>query len=408
MQRQPSIVSLDTELIAEAVEAARRVLEKNISARGLVASIDVYPEVWARDMVITFLGAAISKEPHILEAFRTSLELLASRQDRFGQIPFFVRLADDHTSYRSADSNPWFVIGACYYARLSGDAGWLQSQAPAILKALDWCESRDFAQTGLMESGECDDWADLLSNRGNVLFPNVLCAAACRLAARDLRASHPAEAAALQTRAETMAAAIQRVFRVAPLDSYEDQTHHRTRTLMSLTLRQCPYFLPWVGVFDFGERFDTTANLLAVITGAADPAQAEQILDFIRQTGLASPMPVRVLYPPIQPGDRDWRDYYKVWLNNMPDCYHNGGAWPWVGGLYVAALVHTGQLREAAEQLAQLARAIRAGKEKWECNEWLHGRTGEPMGSKYQAWSAGMFLYAKHAFDTGEIPGFVL
>jgi hypothetical protein len=26
------------------------------------------------------------------------------------------------------------------------------------------------------------------------------------------------------------------------------------------------------------------------------------------------------------------------------------------------------------------------------------------MGVKYQAWSAGMFLYARHAVETGEVP----
>ena len=27
-------------------------------------------------------------------------------------------------------------------------------------------------------------------------------------------------------------------------------------------------------------------------------------------------------------------------------------------------------------------------------NEWLHGKTGKPMGEPYQAWSAGTYLYA--------------
>jgi len=37
---------------------------------------------------------------------------------------------------------------------------------------------------------------------------------------------------------------------------------------------------------------------------------------------------------------------------------------------------------------------IRDLKEGYEFNEWLDGRTGEPKGEPYQAWSAGMFVYA--------------
>jgi glycogen debranching enzyme len=107
----------------------------------------------------------------------------------------------------------------------------------------------------------------------------------------------------------------------------------------------------------------------------------------------------------ISSGERDWRDYYKTWNNNMPHQYHNGGIWPWVGGLYVATLVYADRKKQAQTELAMLAAALQEGKEEWECNEYLHGLTGKAMGMKYQAWSAGMFLYAEHAVETGNLPG---
>ena len=46
---------------------------------------------------------------------------------------------------------------------------------------------------------------------------------------------------------------------------------------------------------------------------------------------------MRAIYPPVEPGDPDWRDYYGTL--NLPNHYHNGGIWPFLGGFYVAALV---------------------------------------------------------------------
>jgi glycogen debranching enzyme len=393
-------------LIESAAVAALGIIEKNVSSKGLAASIDNYPQVWTRDTVITFLGGAISRQEHLLNAFRVSLEILATRQDRFGQIPYLVRIKDEATAFRSADSNPWFVIGAVFYARQSGDQAWLKAQAPALVRALDWCESRDFKKNGLMESGECDDWADCLSNRGNVLFPNVLYRRALQLASEELFPLLPEEAARFAERAKYVEQAIQSTFWIQPHGTFEDATHVKVRTHMSVSLRRRPFFLPWVNLFEYGERFDTTGNLMAILTGVATPAQSDAILDYIHQAGLDRPFPVRVLYPSIREGESDWRNYYKVFGLNLPDQYHNGGIWPWVGGLYVAALAKCGRPDVARENLGTLAEALRTGKEKWECNEWLHGLSGVPMGAKFQAWSAGMFLYAKHAVETGEIPGF--
>ena len=64
----------------------------------------------------------------------------------------------------------------------------------------------------------------------------------------------------------------------------------------------------------------------------------------------------------ISSGERDWRDYYKTWNNNMPHQYHNGGIWPWVGGLYVATLVYADRKKQAQTELAMLAAALQAKK----------------------------------------------
>jgi glycogen debranching enzyme len=102
----------------------------------------------------------------------------------------------------------------------------------------------------------------------------------------------------------------------------------------------------------------------------------------------------------LHPGDKDWRDYFRVRNLNQPHHYHNGGAWPFMGGLYVAALVQAGRLDEARGQLAQLAEMNRQGvRHEWEFNEWFHGRSGRPMGYAGQSWSAAMCLYAQDAVE---------
>ncbi len=116
------------------------------------------------------------------------------------------------------------------------------------------------------------------------------------------------------------------------------------------------------------------------------------------------PFPLRALYPPIQPGEKDWRDYYRVRNLNLPHHYHNGGAWPFIGGFYVAALVQAGRCGEARREFDKLTAMVRVGKkQEWEFNEWFHGSSGRPMGYARQSWSAAMYLFASDAVENERV-----
>jgi len=52
-----------SDLLDHAVESCRAIVRKNVSRSGLAASVDNYPQIWARDTVITFFGATVSHEP---------------------------------------------------------------------------------------------------------------------------------------------------------------------------------------------------------------------------------------------------------------------------------------------------------------------------------------------------------
>ena len=141
------------------------------------------------------------------------------------------------------------------------------------------------------------------------------------------------------------------------------------------TISSRPYYLPYVAFREYGDYFDSLGNLLAILLGVADADRQRQILRYLRQVGADQPFPVRAIHPPIFP----WRQRLaRVLSQPQPEPayqYHNGGIWPFVGGFYVATLVHTGRLEEARRQLHQLARANQQGlEEEWEFNEWLHGR----------------------------------
>jgi glycogen debranching enzyme len=152
-----------------------------------------------------------------------------------------------------------------------------------------------------------------------------------------------------------------------------------------------PSYLPYVALRDCADRFDALGNLLALLFKVAGRTKAEKIRDYVRGCGLNQPFLVRALYPPVRPGEKDWREYCRVRNLNQSHNYHNGGAWLFIGGFYVAALARAGRLEEACRQLAKLAEMNRLDTHgEWGFN-WLSGR---PIGYDCQSWSAAPYLFA--------------
>ena len=77
-------------LVELARTEAEKIIEKNKSDMGIFASVEGYREVWARDSVIAFLGAAFGKEEGVMKSFFNTLETLRKYQNRFGQIPNYI------------------------------------------------------------------------------------------------------------------------------------------------------------------------------------------------------------------------------------------------------------------------------------------------------------------------------
>jgi glycogen debranching enzyme len=403
-----------TELTELALQKAQEVLARECSPLGLMASPEGYRQVWARDSVITSLGAILT--PGHEECLGRSLQTLASQQSKLGAIPNNVSVATgrlDHTNAGSVDSNLWYILGHYVNYKERGDVPFLRGHWRSLEQALLWLRYQDSNGCGLLEVHEAADWADLLANRFNILYDNVLWYAALRAMAAMADALGE-EGGGYAAMASDVRHKLRIVLWVGPENSEEWGPSCPGHAEWKCTLSQVdpvlikrPFFLPYMAFRDYGDYCDVFGNLLAILFGVANPAQEHRILDYLYQIGIAEPYPVRVLHPVIHPGSKDWREYYRNNNLNLPDQYHNGGIWPFVGGFYVAVLVKAGHLEEARKHLEKLAEINRLGtSQEWEFNEWCHGRTGRPMGYPHQAWSAGMFIYAYHCVVHGSLPIF--
>jgi len=170
-----------SELTDLALQKAQEVLAQECSPIGLMASPEGYPHVWARDSVITSLGASLLPEHQ--GCLRRSLETLSGQQGELGNIPNNVSVATgrlDHTNAGSVDSNLWYIVGHYVNYRMTGDLTFLRQSWPSLERALLWLRYQDSNGCGLLEVHEAADWADLLANRFNILYDNVLWYAALR------------------------------------------------------------------------------------------------------------------------------------------------------------------------------------------------------------------------------------
>jgi len=356
-------------------------------------------QVWARDSMITLLGARFAADPQIDAALHASLRLLKEHQAPAGAIPNNVDGETRRANFHAyADAGLWWIIGSSLLA----------PDPETVRRILLWYECQDVDQSGLLSMQEASDWQDLFCTRGKGLYLNCLYVLALRAAVK----ADPAEAARYLERTEAAAAKLNAYFwyrgdgemlrHVSHTFSTESTAEYdslgRKRWLpVKRHLVGEQYYLPYLAFRAVGEWFDSLGNLLAILAGVADEEQTNRILAFIARHDRTH-SPLFALTPAVEPGDPDWRDYYGTL--NLPQQYHNGGIWPFIGGFYVAALVKAGRMDAAQDAFERLTELNLRGS----FNEWHHGDTVEPMGVRDQAWSAGMYLFAAECLKTGAVP----
>jgi glycogen debranching enzyme len=348
-----------------------KTLEKCSTKNGLFASCGKkgYFGVWSRDSMISLIGASPLKKPHdkfIKEQFKKSLNTLKKHQSKKGQIPNAVLNLDKkkpQVDYLSIDSNLWFVIGHYIYKKRFRDRSLFNAHKKAIEKAVLWLEYQDTGESLMLDQLPTTDWQDAFPHKyGHTINTQALYFKALNLLGK-------------KNLAKKLKYAVNKNKDLALWNgkyywAYRWKNHNKYREL--------------------GEWFDTLGNILAIIFDLADKNQSNKILAYIEKKKLNKPYPIRSIYPPIKKGDKEWKDYFLDCDAGKPNHYLNGGIWPFIGGLYVLALVKLKKFKQAEKELTLLAEANLMSNQfpEWidPINKTVHG--------KYQAWNTGSYILA--------------
>lgn len=412
-----SLRAEDRELIAEGYKHALIALRKNITPLGFsacsltdntVTGTDAnYRSVWARDGCFTVIQTIEMEDADLREAQRQTLRTLLEAIAVNGQVPANVRIDDRKPEYVgvggicSIDSGLWLIMAVYHYVTHTRDLALLTEYAGPLQRCMDWLSAHDSNNDGLIEVPEAGDWTDLFGRSYQVLYDEVLWYRAHVCFGRLLEYSQDFERAADYLRhSQFIAGKIKASFwpTTAPgsAPTFADR---------QASLGDAQYLIAEITPFAFNWRCDVLGNVLAFLTNVIDVERARTAFRFMWGVGVNNPFPVANLYPAVQSGDPDWRPYYTVNLLNLPNHYHNGGIWPFIGGLWVRFIHRLGLHDIASHELVKLAQVNRLGRAaEWEFNEWVHGTTGRPMGKAYQAWSAAAYIRAcqeLHLSSTG-------
>ena len=346
-----------------------------------------YPEPYTRDLMFSILGIAVSGNQKLLASIRKVLETLAKNQTEHGHI---ISLVHDKEDRGASDTTPLFLLGVGIFRKVTGESDFLDE---AVEKALIWMEYQSPSDRYMVAQQPTSDWRDEQWVTGYGLFVNTLAYSYLRLLGRHERA---------------------------------DIVHHEMERFTftggtiphhiheGLVVKHKPYYAFWAYKIYSSERFDLLGNSLAILSGIASPSRADEMVSWIedecagmRKRGeLAVDLPPN-FFPFIQPEDPEWLPRYEIY--NKPGDYHNGGIWPFICGLYVAALVAAKRYTLAGEKLLALTHIIKTPNTvglEFGFNEWIKAQDGLPMGQDWQTWSAALYLYAAKCVEEKRTPFF--
>ena len=414
---QGNQMDIKEEMFHKAVD----ILKMNSSREGIKAASTVYNQVWSRDTFITALGANMLEDPILLEAVKNSLLTLGRRRSPLGMIPVNFDLDRQVPRFFHAgavDANSWYIIGlANLYSTVNNlDDNKYKSLKETFKKellgeALDyamgaykWLRYQDTNNAVLIDSMPGSDWMDSsVKRQGKVLYNNILFVMAtkcinnlCAEAGKSLDDGIRLDYGQLVEKFNAVFAPAEEVIRGGDWPNLHDFDKDVFSSLPEGKLLYHPQFIT-MNYVDM--HFDSLSNLMSVIIGLSSHEMSRSIMSYISSNNIASPYPIKVMYPTYSNDDPFYDKAYTegkldYWRNDQ-NCYHNGSVWPFVGGFYVLALNKMGDpaVLNELENLAK-ANALKRKPEEHGFNEWMHGLTGEPKGQDAQSWNAGLYIAA--------------
>ncbi|MDP1649361.1 MAG: glycoside hydrolase 100 family protein [Rubrivivax sp.] len=382
---------------AAAIEACAReslaLLERNLSAHGILAASRTeaaearrYTRIFGRDGAICALAMCGSGDARLEQGAIDTLDALAREQAGNGQIPKYVDPDGRDADFwylGCIDATLWWLI-AVDHLRRHGTVGAARWQ-DGIARAIGWLLAQEHQHFRLLQQNEASDWADIMPRSGYVLYTNALWVEVKRrFALADAEATHHH---------------FNHLFDPFQHDLPE---YHRARLLRHYARRgrrDGGLYLSFVNLAFAGNEGDVFGNVLAILCGAAGESKGHGIVQTLATARASEPYPIRVVLHPLSREHELWRPYMARHQQNRVHQYHNGGVWPFVGGFWVMALARLGLHDMAWQQLGELARVN--ALDGWRFTEWLHGRSGVPMGMAGQSWNAATFLLARRALQQG-------
>ena len=388
--RPVALHSKNRQELEDAKRAAVEVLLHNAKGpfRGLPRTAGWgYPEPYTRDLMVSILGIAVSDNRKLIASARKVLETLGRNQTEHGHIPSLVHDREDRGA---SDTTPLFLLGTGIFRKVTGEPEFL---ADAVEKALKWMEYQSPTDHCLVAQLPTSDWRDEQWVMGYGLYVNTLVYSYLRILE-------------LHEKADRFRKEMSR-FTVT-----SEEKHHHVHE--GLTVKNKPYYALWSYKLYSSERFDLLGNSLAILSGIASPTRSRAIISWIeeeceqiRNNGeLTGDLPPN-LFPYIKKEHPDWRERYEKY--NKPGEYHNGGVWPYVSGIYIAALVAAKRYDLARKKLQALTQAIKkssSGTLDFGFNEWIRAQDGIPGGQDWQSWSAALYLYAVKCVEEKRTPFF--
>lgn len=384
------MTSENQELIKAAENAALEVLLHNSKGPffGLPRTAGWgYPEPYTRDLAISALGIAVSKNPILIKSVCNVLETLAKNQSYKGQISSLVH---DKDNLGSSDTTPAFLMAVGIFRKVLDKPDYLKD---AVDKALVWMEYQCATSHYLIAQQPTSDWRDEQWVLGYGLFVNTLTYTSLKLLGKDKKAKNLGNA-------------------INQLTYSSDKTH--TCKHEGLAIKNKPYYALWSYKVYSSDRFDLLGNSLAILSGLASQSKAEEMVEWIEK-GCSSMRDSKLLavnltpnfFPFIQPNDADWLPRYEEF--NKPGDYHNGGIWPFISGFFIAALVAAKLFDKAEMELLALTKLIKIARNnqlEYGFNEWYKAQDGKPMGQDWQTWSASNYLFAARCVAEKRTPFF--